>query len=381
MCRLDQGLGQSCCRVTSTVLLWLSISSFCHGNAGVFFGSGQSVELIRSTDIQMVSEEIDIVPGRGRFLFDGDLAGADQVEYDCKFVLHNHSERRVTIQVGFPLTGQFWESRRKAAEEDVVQLRRHYKFIAQEREKVYTPRYVAHDKGQKLRHLFLWDMEFDPGERKALFVSYQMPISMALSDTREGRFSGERRRWHRAVSGCLLEQFSYVTETGRSWKGGVIESAKFRLHLGDFERYLRARGYVEVEVPEDFPVQRPVVHRELSPGGWRETNAGLLELTLEDFVPGPEIVVTHRLLPIPQDRADTNRMIGAFREALTAEEVGEFEAFVRAYYGEKVEDPSVQAFLEDQIWYPRPPGSSPTPDGVLEAFEEARLRACPGEGD
>lgn len=70
-------------------------------NVGVFSGYGHTIELSKSEEIQMVSEEVEIIPGRGRFLFNGGVPGMDRVEYKCKFKLKNLKNKDMTIRVGF----------------------------------------------------------------------------------------------------------------------------------------------------------------------------------------------------------------------------------------------------------------------------------------
>jgi hypothetical protein len=50
-------------------------------DAGVFTGNGQNLHQISTKDVQLVSIEVTIVPGRGRFLFDGTVPGMDRTEY------------------------------------------------------------------------------------------------------------------------------------------------------------------------------------------------------------------------------------------------------------------------------------------------------------
>ena len=49
--------------LSSLVLL---LSPLCSANVGVFTGFGHSIELTKSEAIQMKSEQITIIPGRGR---------------------------------------------------------------------------------------------------------------------------------------------------------------------------------------------------------------------------------------------------------------------------------------------------------------------------
>ena len=94
-------------RVTLAILLFAITSQLSEANVGVFTGYGHSIELTSTDQIQMVREEVTIIPGRGRFQFSGSVPGMDRVEYDCRFELKNLGEDSATIQVGFPLNSQF----------------------------------------------------------------------------------------------------------------------------------------------------------------------------------------------------------------------------------------------------------------------------------
>jgi len=84
-------------------MLVAMMESSLFANAGYFGGSGHTIELSHSDQIQMVSEEVTITPLPG---FQSEL---DQVEYRCRFVLKNLSPTATTIQVGFPLDGELVE--------------------------------------------------------------------------------------------------------------------------------------------------------------------------------------------------------------------------------------------------------------------------------
>jgi hypothetical protein len=125
-----------------------------HANVGVFTGYGHTIELTRTDDVQMVSEDVTIVPGRGRFHFDGSVPGMDRVDFNCRFRLKNKKSEPINIRVGFPLNSQFLNPPydRTAKTSTLVA---QYHFIAQEEGLIYTVEYVPGDRGNNLKNLFL----------------------------------------------------------------------------------------------------------------------------------------------------------------------------------------------------------------------------------
>ena len=66
-------------RVILASALLLALCGNVFGNAGVFFGSGHTLRLVKSADVQMVSEDVTIRP----------MCGADP----------NHAPRRIPLRV------------------------------------------------------------------------------------------------------------------------------------------------------------------------------------------------------------------------------------------------------------------------------------------
>jgi hypothetical protein len=211
-------------------------------NTGIFEGSGHTIKLVRSKDVEMQSEDVTIVPGRGPFLFNGGVA--DRVEYQCKFVLHNRSRKTATIQVGFPLNSQFMEVPSVAETYDPTELVLKYKFIVRDNDRTYHVRFVPHDKDQGLSSIFLWDMSFAGDEVRKLNVAYEIPMAMALATTDKDWEVRDAKSWYPRLMMCIYEGLEYVTVTGQSW-AGPIHSAKFTLEVAGFEQYLADRFIIE----------------------------------------------------------------------------------------------------------------------------------------
>lgn len=373
-------------------------------NAGVFAGSGYDIELIKSDDVRMLSEEITIVPGRGREPFDGGLPGMDRVSFACMFVLQNLRDAPVTVQVGFPIDSEYYERIRPRVEgttefEESVE---HYHFVAHDGQGAYPLRYVPGDKKKKFRNLFVWDMTFAANETKTLRVSYQIPISMAAGATYwyPGRKwpNIDYPGWQEALSDCLVEWFSYVTSTGASWAGGVIEKAKFSIQLGPFERYVATRPIwgenekTKQHFREKRPTMTPAVVRVMTPSSseWRPGKDGWITREIRDFRPGDEsnIHVVYYIVFFPQTAEEVERFVerlgkldkrkpennfGGSSDRVTAD----FDALrdiFREFNGERTENAAIEKFVSEQRWHGVEPLKK-IPDEVFQELERLRQKA------
>ena len=88
----------------------------CFGNAGVFRGSGQTPALGKTDQIQMVEEEIIMFPRRGDYPVDTSCRNLDKMDFRCRFILRNLSDKKVVIPVGFPLDTE------KISEDDLYKI-------------------------------------------------------------------------------------------------------------------------------------------------------------------------------------------------------------------------------------------------------------------
>ncbi|MCK6459729.1 MAG: DUF4424 domain-containing protein [Planctomycetes bacterium] len=342
-----------------------------HANAGIFSGSGHTVELVKTEEIQLVSEEVTIVPSRARWRFDGG-GGMDRVEYYCKFKLRNLTDERVEVQVGFPLDSQFMKQPYDPKEHDEEDLILTYQFMARDKEKTYHVRYAPGD--GDLRSIFLWDMAFAPGETRDLAVLYEMPISMGLGTTAIAR--GEYAKpWYVHAEFALVESFRYVTRTGRSW-AGEVEKATFEVALPGFESYVRERGFFEDEESRSRKAlpKRPRVFRRIAPSGWREGERSIV-WEFEGEVPeGPLAVAFYvTVLPtVPEDvPAFAKAMLG---EKPAAEDLSDLKEILLATYGVAPKTPRVLEFVSRQIWYEERAGVelAPAERAIIDALESVR---------
>ena len=229
--------------LTLCLLLFVFIS--CFGNVGVFGGSGQTPMLEKTADIQMVEEEIIMIPSRGNYPVDTSCRNLDKMDFRCRFILRNLSDKKVVLPVGFPLDVELrylWDEKRQYNQQAIISF---YAFTAGTKDKTFPVRFVPWDKKKKFSKLFLWEMTFEPKEEIELLVNYTMPGYMGLDMTIRNRDWDNRKPYkcdYLDVLTCGSGQAQfYVTETGSSW-AGVIEKAVFRYYPYDFEEYLAKRG-------------------------------------------------------------------------------------------------------------------------------------------
>lgn len=173
------------------------LATDANANTGYFTGSGHTITLTKTEQVQLVSEDVTIRPNCGW------EPSMDSVDYRCKFVLKNLTAKPLKIQVGFPLDYQILQAAPQAPNPTDLVL--NYGFIAREDANTYHVRYVPNDSEEKFSRLFVWDMTFDAAETKILHVVYRLRMSEAISSTRK----------HLTTQQCFLGTKSDGT---RLWK-------------------------------------------------------------------------------------------------------------------------------------------------------------------
>jgi hypothetical protein len=405
----------------STVRTWscwfafltTAFTPFCgSANTGIFEGSGHTIKLVKSEDVEMRSEDVTIVPGRGPFLFND--SAMDRVEYRCKFVLHNRSKKRVAIQVGFPLNSQFMGPPGNPDEYDETTLVLKYKFIVRDKGKTYHVRFVPRDKDKKLATIFLWDMSFEGDEVRTLHVAYEIPMATGLSNT-DNKWPEVRyaKAWYwSTLTPCLYEGVDYVTVTGQSW-AGPIRNATFRLNVSGFEQYLRNRflleqsalareklaafqkadreyettmrksikgrveeanslakkegrsgppvseSELEALLDEEMRTRRfdywhirdRLIYRQTGPDGWKEKD-GTITWEFKDYQPREPIRVSYFLTTLPK----TPDGIPSFVKAVLGKtpsrgDLSDLREIYLAWWGIVPKSKSVREFVSNQVWY------------------------------
>lgn len=339
-------------------------------DAGVFTGNGQNLRQITSKSIRLKSINVDIVLGRGPFVFDGTVAGMDEVRYDCKFVLQNLTNAPEEVEVGFPVDSEFAnDSAAKETKESMQDWVLDYGFIALDEKKTYPVKFI-HRKpvrgANEFGTLFVWNMNFGRGETRTLRVSYHMPISMGLVSTMRDERSADPAPSaafsQEFVTLALMEFAGYVTSTGSSWSGNV-ESAVFTVYLDRFEHYFDSRGITE-EDPDSkqserskssFPVTKPWWFRQISPSGWKRVEGGI-QWRFTNYKPKSPITVSYYMTQLPKSRAGVRPFVERFLEGLgktdsAQAELGKLREFILATYGKEPENAAVRAFASEQKWY------------------------------
>ena len=267
-------------KLTSLVFaLAVLIPSPVFADVGCVGGSGHTIVLLNAKPVQLVAEEVTIVP------FPAVKAEADLVAYRCRFVLRNLLETDTTIKVGFPLDADQGDGADGGETDRVFS----YSFIARDEHDTFHVRYIPQATSAKYRGLFVWDMNLSAKEEKVLRVGYMLRMSVAVADAakQEQGPSANRatnyyaRPWYAVLESCNLEQVTYVPDAGNSWNG-PIENAVFRIGtLGmDFWMGWRRDFFLVSADPPSSDALLQRLHRmkvgltylQLTPGDW-EYNA------------------------------------------------------------------------------------------------------------
>jgi hypothetical protein len=311
-----------------------------------------------------------IVPGRGRFLFDGTVPGMDQVDYRGQFVLRNLTNKACDVQVGFPVDSESARLSPGQEAEDQKWVFR-YSFIARDPDSTYHVDFThLQPKGPDgpFAAIFTWHMRFQPSETKTLTVQYRIPMSMTLYSTSRQEMTNQwhtpARPWVSTLQTCLLESAGYTTETGSSWAGNV-EQATFTLLTDPFERYLDYREVVEsspdgltAEEKQKLAAIAPVPHawwfREIKPAGWQPVEGGI-RWQHKDFKPIDPISARYYLVQLPRLSSDVDAWVDALLRGVPDEQKARDLAIIRqillASYGQEPQDALARQFADDQVWY------------------------------
>ena len=384
----------------------LSVDTF--GNAGVFRGQGQTPILEKTSEIQMVSEEIIMIPEKSKNKVDLTCNNFDKMYFHCRFILRNLTDQKVTLQVGFPLSAEHSITFSKT-EKDTEKIIKHYNFSAESKGKNLPIRFVPHDKNNKFSELFLWEMTFEPKEELELLVSYTMEGYFGLAMSCINRdFSPEKfykNEYLRDLCIGISQAQLYVTETGSSW-AGEIEKAVFRYYPYEFENYLAERGaWVESSSERKarlarFQKKPTVIENLFSPqmpmfrawnpnfNQWKfiegETpEKSYLELTFQPYKPQKkdniQIGYTFAMIPINAEQFEAFCNIvkvelerdARSKEHLKTKNPEIYEKYwknrnipiygaevrkniadaILEFYGVARNNPEIADFLADQIWY------------------------------
>ena len=344
-------------RLTLAILLLIGSSAL--GNVGIFGGSGHTLELAKSEQVQLVSEEVTIAP------VPGVRAERDQVAYRCEFMLKNLSSEEVTAQVGFPVDGLLYEDDSLDETERVLA----YHFIARDDRTTYHVRYVHREAPAKYPELFVWKMTFSPQETKRLHIAYILPMSVATAGTaRQQEGSPESvaptygRPWYAALEPCVYEQLTYITETGVSWKG-PLEEATFCVETFSLSNWMSQRStpfLAAVDPPPGssqpqqlYSMKVGLTYLQKSPGDWKcNLEQGTVTWKSRNYKPGEPIRFAWFGTALPATPDDgaflVQQLMGNNPKRA---EVLELSEIVAAFHGIPPKTDTVKKFVERQVWY------------------------------
>lgn len=390
----------------SLIFILLVFATFAVADAGVFTGNGQTLHQISTKNVQLVSIDVTIVPGRGHLLFDGTVPGMDATEFYCTFVLKSLSKKQEEVQIGFPVDSQFARyDRRESPTISAKESREwvsEYSFIARDDASTYHVEFVRRkqkDGPGEFSELFTWNMSVATLETRTLTVQYRIPMTMGLISTRKDENNMDYLRAEGYLEQELLnigmeEVVGYITSTGSSWAGNV-ENAKFTVITEPFERYLDVRGVGE-EPPlnndekqdedaardrEAFPVRHPWWFRTISPAGWKAVDHGV-QWSYKDYKPQDSIVICYYMTEFPRLPEEVSPFVDQFLKNLSAigatrshrsklkqsqpgdvsrdsatstpdpaVELGRLKQLLLATYGKEPEDAVVKQHVAGQLWY------------------------------
>lgn len=349
-------------------------------NAGIFGGKGENLTISETDKIQMVSEVVKITPMPNDSLIDMGGKNLLWARYECKFILKNLSDEKITTQAGFPLSGI-------GGKLDIEQLSKNRKFkasaVSQNSQDIknYNLRFSSRDKDKKFKAVFVWDMEFQPNETLELNVSYELSGYMGMGITQK---IAQKNAYHKIsylceLSNCLAQSFPYVTKTGESW-AMEIESAVFIFNVGEFEKYL------DEKFPFDMGNSKKKKYKlfaELLKNGQRVRHVnpnctekdGVLTAKFSPFKPQDDFFINYYFTMIPKNGQSLDMLLQLIEEtyeesrairnsyaerenkplnekAFSDKDRKNIADIVLEFYGIKTDNPEISDFLEDQCWYP-----------------------------
>ena len=409
-----------------TVCLLFLIAVSCFGNVGVFRGSGQTPVLTETDQIQMVEEEIIMFPCRGNYPVDPSCRNLDKMNFRCRFILRNLTDKKVVLPVGFPLDteARLQDDKGNANQSQIIS---HYGFTVGTKNKTFPVRFVPWDKKKKFSQIFLWEMTFEPKQEIELFVNYTMEGYLGLDSTRRNR-DWDKYKLYKCdyledLTGGIGQAQFYVTETGSSW-AGVIEKAVFRYYPYDFEEYLAKRGAWEESLKErkkrletrkkkpadmwqifspDMPMLRTwnPTFEQWQPKQGKHKRDRYLELVFQPYKPEKKdnIRIGYTFVCMPQTAEEFELLCtvvnaklekqAIFKERLKKNHPDRYEKYwknrnippygaavrkniadvILEFYGIARNNPEIADFLADQMWYP-----VKTPPQIKDDYKQMLLK-------
>jgi hypothetical protein len=353
------------------VVFWTQMSS---ANVGVFSGDGFTVELQKSAQIQMVSENVSfkfVGAALSRVYSPSNKLPGDYAHVNGVYTLKNLTDSIVRVQVGFPLNSDHVRGKNidgthsKEAESSSFpgELERTMEFVVRDSAGKYPLRYIAQDEKQRYKGVFLWEMIFAPRELKVLQVRYEIELSFTLADM-DTIYSPYAKDWYEALNGAYLEYFEYVTETAKSW-AGPVEKAVFRAEIADFKLYLFNRGVFEQSYYDSWqaeasadstrrmppPSNHTLIKDCISPKGWHERD-GKVEWSFENYAADSNLSFQFWLSIIPREPSGIDTLVSLlFGQYPRSEDLSDLREIIAAFMGIPPQTERVTEFAKRQVWY------------------------------
>jgi hypothetical protein len=172
-------------------LLLLSMGSAVYGEDAVLGGSGNTVYPIYDTQVEMLSEKIDIEV---------------QGEYSlvrCEFLFRN-TEDRETITVGFPAYGTLTPTEDRVAFEDDQKLYDFKTYVDGQEAKTVIKEGLKEEGNNKgslyYANWHVWEMTFDKGQERKVVSTYRI------------------KNAYDSMGGKTIK---YILDTGATWKNNI----------------------------------------------------------------------------------------------------------------------------------------------------------------
>lgn len=349
-------------------------------NAGIFVGYGHTVKLISTSKIQLLNETILINSGTSwvsKPAFNGNFQHAT---FDCKFLLANLTDSSQRVTCGFPLNSQFFIL--DYPMEELEPLIDDYQFTVISSGKQLETKFFREDIDGEFKSIFLWDLSFEPNEQLILEVKYRLGNSVGLSLTcLDYQARNYERPWLQKLEECYRENIGYVTETAKSWHG-PIEKAEFTVSLEKIEKcfdhpFEDRRIVYENDGKEiiEEPILNPIVFRKMTPPKWVCQSEHIYKLEIENSKPEENLhFVYYHLRRFPKGASDAKRLISFLSQFdFSLEDYDLLKYVFMAFNGDKVDNPELQSFLSNQIWF-KYDCNRKVPQEVFNVIEDEKIK-------
>jgi len=298
-----------------------------HANDTAFGGTGVLPIPISNDAIAMQNEKIVI---KGHDLGQGGFHG--RFVYHCDFVFKNETDKVQTLQMGFPFPVSNEEEAiayPKGVEEVVgAPLVYNFKLTVQGKPVEAMQAKILPNEQKKINYkeAYIWPMTFQPNETIDIGHLYTTGVT-------------------KDVMGLIWVE--YVLKTGRLWKGGVIGQTIVEVHPNTPTRLCNELPIGDIEPAPLIAGMQIINEGKHRVYRWQlsafspDTDLSLCLQTGIDYV--RHQILYPLLTKIEQDPKPV--------EQYTPTALKQLKNTVFAQYGRTFNDPSLQAYFEQQWWY------------------------------